>query len=144
MIETIKQLIKIHTSRSPLLDRDAKDAVMHCIFCLFSASRQKELSEEDWNKCICSSGVLLYCWTKDPIEKLKKINGTIYLCTSLSKEAYNKECAIFSEPYRYQYRIRLKENTYGILLNAFHASIHPNEQECLIRLSDVEQYDKIN
>lgn len=144
MIETIKQLIKFHISRSSSLDREAKDAVMHCIFCLFNASRGNELSEDNWNKCICSSEVLLYCWTKDKIEKLKKINGTVYLCTSLSDKGYNKDCAIFSEPYRYQYRIRLKENTYGILLNAFSASIHPKEQECLIRLSDIEQYDKIN
>lgn len=143
MIETIKQLTKFHTSRPSILDRDAKDAVMHCIFCLFDASRGKELSEIEWNECACGEETPLYCWTKDSLEKLKKIKEPVYLCTSLSESKYNKDCAFWSKPYRYQYKIHLKENTYGILLNTF-GSIHSNEMECLIKLSDVERYDRIN
>lgn len=143
MVETIKQLVKFHTSRPSALSRDAKDAIMHCIFCLFDESRGKELSETEWSKCICVEETPLYCWTKDQLEKLKKTKEPVYLCTSLSEKAYNEGCAVLSKPYHYQYRIYLQENTYGILLNTF-GSTHPNEMECLIKLSDVERYDRIN
>lgn len=144
MIETIKQLIKFHTSQGSLLDRDTKDAVVHCILCLFDAMRGRELTEEEWNACIKGNETPLYCWTKDRIEKLKTIKGPVYLCTSLSEQGYNKDCAIFGKPYRHQYVVYLKENAYGIYLNAFNASFHPNEEECLIKLSDIATYKKIN
>lgn len=144
MIETIKQLIKFHTNQCSLLDRDAKDAVAHCIFCLFDATRGKELAEDEWNACVKGNEVPLYCWTKDSIEKLKAIKGTVYLCTSLSETGYNKDCVFSGEPYRYQYVIHLKENTYGILLNTFDVSFHPKEEECLIKLSDIGTYNRIN
>lgn len=144
MIETIKQLIKFHTGQCSLLDRNTKDAVAHCIFCLFDATRGKELDEEEWNSCVKGDDVPLYCWTKDSMEKLKKIKDTVYLCASLSETGYNKNCTLFGKPYRYQYVIYLKENTYGILLNAFDASFHPKEEECLIKLSDIRSYNRIN
>lgn len=144
MIETIKQLIKFHTSQCSSLDRDTKDAIVHCIFCLFDAARGQQLNEEEWCACIKGSEVPLYCWTQDSIEKLKTIKETVYLCTSLSERGYNKDCALFGKSYRYQYVIYLKENAYGILLNAFDASSHPKEEECLIKLSDINSYNRIN
>ena len=78
------------------------------------------------------------------LAELKAIKETVYLCTSLSKKEYNKDCILCEESYKYQYKIYLKENAYGILLNAFGISVHPKEQECLIKLSDIETYNKIN
>lgn len=143
MRKTIKQLINFHTSQCSSLDRNTKDAIMHCIFCLFNALRRNGLTEEEWIKCISGNKVPLYCWTKDPIEKLQELKENVYLCTSLSKEGYNENCALLNAPYRYQYVIHLKENTYGILLNAFKASVHPNEEECLIKLIDIEDFKLI-
>lgn len=144
MIETIKQLIKFHTSQCSLLNREAKDAIVHCIFCLFDAAREQELDEEEWEAHIKGSETPLYCWTKDSIKKLNKERGPVYLCTSLSERGYNKDSTLDGKPYIHQYVIHLKENTYGILLNAFNASAHPNEEECLIKLSDIATYEKIH
>lgn len=141
----LQSLITFHLTECSLDPRECKDSIAQCIFSLFNALRNRELAEQEWlDYIIGMSNIPLYCWTKDPITKLQHINCTtpVFLCTSLSENAFNPASDLLSLPYKYFYKIYLKPNTFGILVNKI-SPIHLQEQECLIRLSDVDSYQRL-
>ena len=73
---------------------------------------------------------------------MQKINKTqtVYLCCSLKQDGYNAQQLVFNSHYKYLYKIKLKKNSYGILLNSFgeECSSHLNEEECLIQMDSIE------
>jgi hypothetical protein len=147
-IDLLKQLIFYHTSQNSQDSRELKDAINQLIYVLFEHLRGRDLSEEEWLLKIFTEGEL-FCWTQDKLEYLQSINKkeTVYLCCSLQPDGYNAISLVFGQrPYRYLYKIKIKENHYGILLNSFGAnsSAHPNEKECLIKMSDIESWQLID
>ena len=145
--ELLAQLNIAHTSQCSRDSRNYKDAVSTCLFAVFQEMLEKGFEEEKLKPAIMDDPKRpLYIWTKSKIETIShQVKGNEgYLCTSLSQTAFNKDVGIFSGPYRYKYEIYLKENTYGILLYRLEGCIHPEEQECLIKLSDIKEYKKIN
>ena len=145
--ELLKQLNAAHTSQCSIDSRNYKDAVSACLFATFQEILDRGLETEKIERAIMyDPNCPLYIWTKNKIETIKRQvkKSEAYLCTSLSPDAFNKDSGIFSGPYYYKYKIYLKEGAYGILLYRLDGCIHPKEQECLIRLSDIEKYNRLN
>lgn len=142
--ELLKQLNIAHTTQCSRDERNLKDAVSACLFAVFESIGKVGIEVDE--AIMNDSERPLYIWTKNKMETIKQRVGQneAYLCSSLSPNAFNTNSAIFSEPYRYKYEVYLQEGTYGILLNKLKGCIHPNEQECLIKLSDIKEYKKIN
>lgn len=141
MIELLEFLIQYHSFETSLDSRSIKDGVNFLIFELVDNLRAKN-GEEWFNLHIYTKGDL-YCWTKDKIQTLNKIQEQVYLCCSTDRNGFNPHSALFNRPYKYQYRLSLKENTYGILINSFSVHTHRREKECLIKLQDIAQYELV-
>ena len=137
--EVLKEQILKHSWQCSQDSREEKDKINQSIFYLFEQLKD----EPEWRNKKFTQGEL-FCWTQDKIERLKNENKKqiVYLCCSLSPEGFQAKNLVFGKPYKYFYKITLKENSYGILLGQF--SQHPDEQECLIKLNDIQTYSRIN
>lgn len=151
----LRNLISIHSmlNSTPGLDvkNSIKNAIIETAYWFYN-----DVGEKEFEKHIVSNSYV-YCWTKDKIENLKKLNDII-LCTSKSESAFNQNCEILSNKgYRYQYKLHIKENSFGLDLNSFNYQIHKkylsgyaycgtirsNEEEVLVPLKSVDYYELI-
>lgn len=142
MLNLLNHLIQYHTQQCSLDNRECKDAIMNCIFTLFENSK-KIMHEEEWLSHIIDKQEV-YCWSEKSIEKLQKIDKStpVFLCTTLDP---NLKLTMFNTQYHYHYKIYIKEGCYGINVNSFigNSALHSDEQECLLKLKDIEKFEKI-
>ena len=138
--ELLKSLIQVHSGQCSLLSMSVKNDINRLMFDLFEFISDYGTNDFASDKII--RGQYVYCYTKDSIGYLQKIQergDEVILCASTDEQAYNFQNQIF-DTYKHKYKFFIKEDCYGIDLNSFGQDVHqhPNEQECLVRLSDLD------
>lgn len=139
----LNYLIEYHTIQYSLDSQDLKNLINQTIFALFEDLSFKQMNDKEWQSYI-KTNCYVYCWTQDKIEKLEKINQKqpVILCCSLKEDVFHKDYCCLTNPdkkYKYQYKLFIKENQYGLFLNSFgDCSKHSQEQECLVKFSSFD------
>lgn len=142
MEELLVMLIQVHSSQYSGLAQEIKNSINNLIFKLFDFCYFD--SDDFESKIITESYV--YCYTKESIKQLQNRatkGEEVILCTSEGPDDYS--AISFDKPYTHKYKLFIKPNCYGIRLNTFEVHVHPNERECLVKLSsfDLDNYEEL-
>ena len=142
MKDLLRHLIQVHSKQCSLDDQELKNSINSLIFKLFNFCY---FGSEDFESKIITEKYV-YCYTKESIKKLLKRAASgedVILCTSEGPEDYS--AVSFNKPYTHKYKLFIKPNCYGIRLNTFGVHAHPNEHECLVKLSsfDLDNYEEL-
>ena len=152
----IQNLLSLHSTQCSMDSRDFKDGLCLAIFGLADSLMMNETEFE--KHIFTENDGYLYCYSEENLEKLNLLTNKehIFLCCSKPDGFFNHTALPFNN-YKYYYKIKLKNNTFGIDVNSFfegdniiskknlneklyfnNGNYHPQEKEVIVKLKDIE------